>query len=329
MPGLLDVLAALHARGESGVLGIVFATLGSTYQKPGALVLLDAAGLRYGVISGGCLEPELEARAQTVHTRGLADTIDFDTRSDEDLTFGTGTGCRGRIHLVLLPQSPSAPFTQALRKLRASTSTLALSLTIEGDGIGSGNASLDGESWDWGRDGDPAAPHAFDERSVVRLRIAPPARVLLFGCGPESIPLHEFIRRLGWRSTVIEHRGRWLKFAQRAGAEEVLESGPDTAAPVWRQQHFDAAIAMCHNYALDMKHLAYCAASDLSYIGLLGPAARRDQMLQEIGADAAERLKLRLHAPVGLPLGGSGPDVLALSIAAELQQHFARVRGTR
>jgi xanthine dehydrogenase accessory factor len=33
-------------------------------------------------------------------------------------------------------------------------------------------------------------------------------------------------------------------------------------------------------------------------------------------------LQGRLHAPVGLRLGGEGPDAIALAIAAELQQEF-------
>jgi xanthine/CO dehydrogenase XdhC/CoxF family maturation factor len=81
---------------------------------------------------------------------------------------------------------------------------------------------------------------------------------------------------------------------------------------------------MTHNYALDMQHLRECADSDLSYIGLLGPAARRDQMLTELGTEYAKRLQRRLHGPVGLALGGRGPEPLALAIAAELQQHFSR-----
>ncbi len=64
LPGLLDKLAALHAAGESGVLGVVFSTSGSTYQKPGAIVLLDRGGMRHGAISGGCLEPQLEDAAR-------------------------------------------------------------------------------------------------------------------------------------------------------------------------------------------------------------------------------------------------------------------------
>jgi len=37
-------------------------------------------------------------------------------------------------------------------------------------------------------------------------------------------------------------------------------------------------------------------------------------------------LASRLHAPVGLRLGGHGPEVLALSICAELQSFFSAQR---
>lgn len=321
LPGLLDALAGLHARDEVGVLGLVFATAGSTYQKPGAVVLLGAAGMVHGAISGGCLEPELEDRARVVQRSGRAATIEFDTRSDEDLIFGSGTGCRGRIHLLLLPQTPGAPLTRALNRLVAEGGVLDIGISVEGPEVGSGQASIRGTTWSWGCDGQLGL---FQETpATVALRIAAPPRILLFGAGPETLTLNLFTRRVGWLLQVVEHRGRWLKFAHSAGVQQVIELPPDEAEEVWREQHVSAVIAMTHNYALDMQHLALCAKSDVSYVGLLGPSSRRDAMLADLGPDLASRLRGRLHAPVGLGLGGRGPEVLALSVVAELQQHFA------
>jgi xanthine dehydrogenase accessory factor len=157
----------------------------------------------------------------------------------------------------------------------------------------------------------------------VTLRIAAPPRILLFGAGPETLTLNLFTRRVGWLLQVVEHRGRWLEFARSAGVQQVIELPPDEAEEVWREQQVSAAIAMTHNYALDMQHLALCAKSDFCYVGLLGPSSRRDAMLADLGPDLASRLQGRLRAPVGLGLGGRGPEALALSIVAELQQHFA------
>jgi xanthine dehydrogenase accessory factor len=323
LSGLLEMLLDARAPGAGCVLGIVFATAGSTYQKPGALILLDRMGMRHGALSGGCLEPEVEERARRVSDNRCAEVIDFDTRSDEDLLFGSGTGCRGRIHLLLLPQPPDAPLTQALGRLTTSASSLELTFVVEGPNTGCGSATLHGETWDWGRDGRRLRAVESD-RLLARVRVNPPPRILLFGAGPETSALFQFAQRLGWSVSLVEHRGRWLKFAHSAGVRDIIEAAPDDAAALWRGQHATAAVAMTHNYALDMKHLRECADSELSYIGLLGPAARRDQMLAELGEEYAKRLGGRLHAPVGLALGGRGPEPLALAIAAELQQHFAQ-----
>ncbi len=184
------------------MLGLVFATAGSTYQKPGAVVLLGAAGMVHGAISGGCLEPELEDRARVVQRSGRAATIEFDTRSDEDLIFGSGTGCRGRIHLLLLPQTPGAPLTRALNRLVAEGGVLDIGISVEGPEVGSGQASIRGTTWSWGCDGQLGL---FQETpATVALRIAAPPRILLFGAGPETLTLNLFTRRVGWLLQVVE-----------------------------------------------------------------------------------------------------------------------------
>lgn len=320
LPGLIDALQTVHARGGRSVLGIVFATSGSTYQKPGAMVLLDEQGLRYGVVSGGCLEPEVEECARNVLHNERAATIDFDMRTDEDVTFGSGTGCHGRVRLLLIPQDADAPLTQALFALAAGDAALSLHLSCSGEDAGSGHAVIGDTNWRWDRSGDAASTFGGE---TISLHIDAPPRVLLLGAGAESVPLQEFVRRLGWHSLCVEHRGRWLEFAQRAGADEILEQPPQLAANAWLRRRIDAAVAMSHNYSMDSANLRLLASSDIGYVGLLGASSRRDLLLQEIGEEAASRLRDRLHAPVGLHLGGSGPEVLALSIASELQRYFS------
>ena len=327
--GLLDKLDAMHAAGDIAVLGIVVATEGSTYQKPGALVLLGRDGLRHGVISGGCLEGELVQRAQAVFDSGRAALVDFDTRSDEDLVFGSGTGCRGRVHLLLLPQPRGAPLAQALRQATHDGAALTLNLALDGDAIGAGEAEIAGSEstitrrdWQWDAGGAPRSATAGGPRA--QLQIAPPPRVLLLGAGPETPPLLDFMRHFGWFVTVVEHRGRWSAFADAELADVLLALPPSAAIEALATERVDAAIAMSHNYAIDAHYLRFCAQRAIAYVGLLGPPARRDALLAELGADA-DRLRPRLHAPVGLDLGGSGPEPIALAIVAELQRFFANM----
>jgi xanthine dehydrogenase accessory factor len=326
--GLLAQLDRLQAAGEAAVLGIVVATEGSTYRKPGAMVLLDRSGLRHGVISGGCLEPELERRTQDVFASGRAALVDFDTRSDEDLVFGSGTGCRGRVHLLLLPLPSGAPLPHALRHAGEVGDALELSLALSGDAAGSGSAVVAGaasQTWTWDARGAESAAIA-PAQADLQLRIAPPPRVLLLGAGPETPPLLESMQRFGWYSSVVEHRARWSAFARAAHCDRRIDAAPAAAAAQLIDDRSDAAIAMSHNFVLDAQHLRWCATRDIGYVGLLGPPLRRDALLAELGDDA-QRLLPRLHAPVGLDLGGSGPEAIALAIMAELQQHFTQRSG--
>jgi xanthine dehydrogenase accessory factor len=68
------------------------------------------------------------------------------------------------------------------------------------------------------------------------------------------------------------------------------------------------------------------AASDVPYVGLLGPAVRREKLLSDLGNEA-ERLRSRLRAPVGLALGGRAPESIALAIVSEIHAFVHDARG--
>ncbi|TLY53369.1 MAG: XshC-Cox1-family protein [Gammaproteobacteria bacterium] len=329
--GLTDALWRVHKHDDTAVLGMVIATEGSTYRKRDALVLLDRAGLRHGVISGGCLEPALEEAARAVLEGGRAAVTEFDTRSDEDVLFGSGIGCRGRVRLLLLPLPPRAPLARALFGVVEHGAALDLALCVEGADMGMGRAGFVGNptphsDFIWDASGRDESRRDDALALAHRLRIAPPPQVLLLGAGPETAPFAVFARRLGWFVNVVEHRGRWAAFARAATIDELIDLAPEASAARLVSERTDAVILMSHNYAIDLTHLRACALSAIGYIGLLGPGARRDALLAELGDDLAAKLLPRLHAPVGLDLGGHGGEAVALAVAAELQQYFSARR---
>ena len=85
---------------------------------------------------------------------------------------------------------------------------------------------------------------------------------------------------------------------------------------------FDAAIVMSHHLESDREYLRQLAETDILYLGLLGPPARKERLLSELG-EAGAGLVDRVHGPAGLGLGGRGPEVIALSIVAQMQQALA------
>jgi len=77
-----------------------------------------------------------------------------------------------------------------------------------------------------------------------------------------------------------------------------------------------------HRFAEDVNILRWLAARPPAYIGVLGPRKRTDRLIAELragGVAIEPRMMERLYSPVGLDLGASTPESIALSIVAEIQ----------
>jgi CTP:molybdopterin cytidylyltransferase MocA len=152
--------------------------------------------------------------------------------------------------------------------------------------------------------------------------------VLLIGGGPDAVPVIELGATLGWRMTVADHRPAYADEARFPRARRVLLATPGQLGQHVDLAHFDAAVVMSHHIATDLAALEILAATPIPYVGLLGPASRRKRLLADLGTATAARFGARLHAPVGLELGGRDPASIALAITAEIQAHLhGRRRG--
>jgi xanthine dehydrogenase accessory factor len=87
---------------------------------------------------------------------------------------------------------------------------------------------------------------------------------------------------------------------------------------------------MSHNYERDLALLMALVPSAARYIGVLGSRKRTQELLAEMAKRCAKPTKTQLakvHAPVGLDVGGETPAEVALSIVAEIQAVFAGRHG--
>src|SRR5690606_12462092 len=81
-------------------------------------------------------------------------------------------------------------------------------------------------------------------------------------------------------------------------------------------------VVMTHHYVHDLPLLRLLLPLELPYLGLLGPRKRAERILGELeagGLTVTPAMRARLHAPVGLDLGGDTPEAVALSMLAEMQ----------
>jgi xanthine/CO dehydrogenase XdhC/CoxF family maturation factor len=341
-------------------LGILVHTVGSTYRKPGAMLLIAGDGGYAGLISGGCLEGDLRERARSVMETGEASLVAYDLRNSDDLVWGLGLGCEGAMHVLLVrvgPREEWQPLAHLAGALAGHAPTAIGVVTASQDaGIPMGALLLPqafGSSARALPQGlSPSARAALlspgalaalaaapssgavgrlrgpgDRWQLLLLPLSLPPRVLLLGAGPDALPVVELATRLHWRVTLADHRPAYAVPSHFPAAERVVLARPEEIAQALDLGQFTAAVVMSHHLPSDVEYLRALSASSLPYIGLLGPPARREKLLSALGPDA-QRLRTRLRAPVGFNLGGRTPEAIALAIVAEIHAfvHGKQVR---
>jgi xanthine/CO dehydrogenase XdhC/CoxF family maturation factor len=339
---LLPLFDRARGSDEPLVLATVIRTGGSTYAKPGAQMLIAADGEYAGLLSGGCLEGDLREHARDVARTGDARIVSYDLRSTTDQLFGLGAGCEGAMD-ILLTRVASRDHWYPLAEIAAGflagrTLPLAFVVATNDPAVPLGLTLTDGVAR---RNGEPAAGAlAALERAarspgasgVIRVAapdvelfattVAAPPRILLLGGGPDARPVATLGSFLGWRVTVVDHRSTYLSAARFPTGTSLIESRAADVAVAVPLDEFSAAVVMSHQLDSDLAYLRALAASVVPYVGLLGPAARREKLLADLGADA-EKLRPRLRAPVGLDIGGRAPESIALSIVGEVHAVLA------
>jgi xanthine/CO dehydrogenase XdhC/CoxF family maturation factor len=142
------------------------------------------------------------------------------------------------------------------------------------------------------------------------------------GGGPDARPVATLAAFLGWRITVVEHRAAYLAPERFPPSTNLIEARPAGVAAALALADYSAAIVMSHHLDSDLHYLRALARAPVPYVGLLGPAARREKLMSDLGADA-DTLRPRLRAPVGLDIGGRTPESIALAIIGEVHAALA------
>lgn len=99
-----DIARAMEEAKRAGrkvALATVVRVKGSAYRREGAKLLIDEEGNTVGVISGGCLEPDVAEVAKQVMADGRPVLKTYEL--DEELVWGLGLGCPGTVDIWIEP----------------------------------------------------------------------------------------------------------------------------------------------------------------------------------------------------------------------------------
>jgi xanthine dehydrogenase accessory factor len=315
------------------VLATVVATAGSTYRKAGARMLIMADGTYLGLLSGGCLEADLKLHAQQVIDSDVARAVEYDMRGPDDILFGIGAGCEGAMRVLLEPAHAGSRAAAALAAAGQiatqgaptclvavhESATLALG-TYSAASLPPDLAAAAGQSL---ADGSSREVHRNGERLRAFVQYLPPSpHLLICGAGPDAQPVVSAARALVWRVTVVDHRPAYVDAGRFPGAAVILADASALRSAV-ALDTCHAAVVMSHHLLSDVAYLReLSSAQKPDYVGLLGPAARRLRIAQELGA-AADGLRTRLRGPVGIDIGAVTPEAIGFAIVSQVHAALA------
>jgi xanthine dehydrogenase accessory factor len=276
-------------------------------------MLLMADGGFIGLLSGGCLESDLQIHARVVLESGTARAFEYDTRGPDDTLFGVGAGCEGTMRVLLEPAGPMSPAEAALaaagRTTRLGDST-SLVMVHNSTQVRLGTYRNEQD-----------LPAEERSRAFVQT-LAPPPHLLICGAAPDAEAVVSTARALGWRVSVVDHRPAYVVAARFAGAELHIAS-PKTLRTVIDLTRCHAAVVMSHHLPSDEVYLRELAEAGVpAYVGLLGPKARRSRLAQELGPHM-QKLSGRIRGPVGLDIGATTPEGIALAIVGQIHAWLA------
>jgi xanthine dehydrogenase accessory factor len=328
-------IVSLWRQKGAAVLATLVRAEGSSYRRPGAHLLLSGGGEHAGTISGGCLESEVLRKANWL-VRESAVVERYSTMFDDTAEVPFGLGCGGVVDLLL--ERGDTPECQALmgaleRAIDGEEATvltwlpypdrklMRAVLSVNGDFTFASEELTEPElveartgvlQRDW--------VESMPEKIFVE-RLAPPQRLFVLGAGDDAKPLVSMGALIGWSVTVMDGRAQLARTERFPEAERVVAVS-SVFDDVKMIRPDDAVVLMTHSYEQDRELLVAVLPLQPRYLGLLGARHRSSLLVSEVATMLRRTVAAcceHIYAPVGLDLGGDGPEAIALAVIAEVQ----------
>jgi len=159
-----------------------------------------------------------------------------------------------------------------------------------------------------------------DEGVEIFFDVYPPApQLIIFGAVHVAQALVTFARPLGYRIIVIDARRSLATRERFPDVDELIVEWPDEALKHLEITPSTDIAILTHDPKFDEPAILGSLATEARYIGAVGSrktnAERRQRMID--GGVSPENMD-RVRGPIGLDIGGSTPEEMAISILAEM-----------
>lgn len=147
----------------------------------------------------------------------------------------------------------------------------------------------------------------------------PAPKLIIVGGVHIATDLIHFAKPLGLRTYLVDPRTAFATPERFPHVDEMIHAWPDEALPQIGLTSETSVVVVTHDPKLDDPALLVALPSPAKYVGALGSPKTHAQRVERLLAEGLTRAQIdRLHAPIGLDIGGRTPAEIALSIIAEI-----------
>lgn len=233
---------------------------------------------------------------------------------------------------------PASVFT-AVRRAIADSIPVSMVTVVKGEGAGNKLAVMSGDtigSLGSATLDELAAPEARrlldDERSLTQAfatdsgevelffeSFPSPPTLLIFGAVHVAQAVATFGKQLGFRVIVTDARAKLLTEERFPTADQLIQGWPEDAIAQVAIDRNTYVVILTHDPKFDEPALLGTLRSDARYIGAVGSRkTSADRRIRLTEAGATDEQVARIHGPIGLNIGASTPEEMAISILAEI-----------
>lgn len=318
-----EAMSAWLAEGRTVVEAIVVDAQGAAPVPVGGRMIIASEDDFQGSVSGGCVEADVIAAALDVMTDAKPQTLTFDIA--DDVAWRSGLPCGSTIRVAVLPVDRAT--AGVLEDAHAAVSrdrSMRVITTHLTDGTRRVYASAEGaapEIADTFASGVSCTLARDDGETFVHV-LRPPPRIAIVGATHVAQILSAMARAAGYGAIVIDPRSAFTS-ATRFDADTAITGWPETQIAAYVQDPFTALVTLTHVGHIDDEALKLAIRAPCRYVGALGSRKTHAARVARLKADGFTDAEIaRIHAPVGLSIGGRAPGEIAVSILAEIVAAF-------
>lgn len=336
-----QILQSLES-GEDAVLVTIIEGSDSIPRSDGTSMLIRRRQGPYGTIGGSRIEHDAVMMAQELLAAKRSHV--HACRRLSDLAPSDGLVCGGdmTLHFQYIPaEEHTVRFYRTVLDLCQSGWDFWLVTRIQPDGSW-GLCAYDGDlhpaacCGDFSADARSVLPLLTENKGLYRedgvlffvLPVRYQGQAYVFGSGHLACELVPVLKRARFSCTVVDCDDSYATPQNFPDAREIIITPFEHVIPRLAVSPRDYLIIMSRGHQSDYQILRQVLATPARYIGMIGSQKKINsiflRLIREDGYSYAD--VKRVHAPIGLPIGGEHPSEIAIAIAAELiQERYRKV----